>query len=139
MPLVPALQNKSPIESPDRIEMTIKALMRGKMHILPVDKPKSVCRDESRTMQSPTSLQKREYYVEVTEWGRRTFISVRAHSSLAAIQIAKLNARNELGWEGVTNIYRAYPTPGIKPMGNGHSSLAEDCCSSVQGWDLNRS
>ncbi|MEM0981212.1 MAG: hypothetical protein AAGH78_13175 [Cyanobacteria bacterium P01_H01_bin.58] len=51
----------------------------------------------------------RQYRVEVSEWGARTFVIVNASDTLTAIKQAKQNAGKAHGWEGVRNVYGAYP------------------------------
>lgn len=50
-----------------------------------------------------------QYYVLVSEWGMRTLVIVRANSATDAEAIARQNAGKEFGWEGIHNVYHAFP------------------------------
>ncbi|MGF1524138.1 MAG: hypothetical protein ACFBSF_17605 [Leptolyngbyaceae cyanobacterium] len=60
-------------------------------------------------MLSQDTCQDRYYRVEVSEWGNRTFVNVRATNLSAAVRNAQQNAGKIPGWEGVRNVYGAYP------------------------------
>lgn len=54
----------------------------------------------------------RAYYVLVSEWGTKTLVSVHAASAQSAERIARQNAGKKDGWEGIHNIYHAFPVDG---------------------------
>ncbi|MGD1856342.1 MAG: hypothetical protein ACFB2W_19045 [Leptolyngbyaceae cyanobacterium] len=49
------------------------------------------------------------YYVLVSEWGTKTLVSVHAASVRSAEKIARQNAGKKAGWEGIHNVYHAFP------------------------------
>lgn len=51
----------------------------------------------------------RNYYVEVSEWGVHTLVIVKADNVITAMDSVKQKAGKVLGWEGIHNVYRAWP------------------------------
>ena len=57
----------------------------------------------------PAQPDQKAYYVLVSEWGTKTLVTVRANSVQSAEKIARQNAGKKDGWEGIHNIYSAFP------------------------------
>jgi hypothetical protein len=66
----------------------------------------------------------RQYRVEVSEWGMRSVVIIRAASAQAAIAIAKQKARKEIGWEGIRSVHGARLLSGRDGLGG--APLSQD-------------